>query len=1224
MYHYFSPARVAAGLTSGIQSAVKAVREIERQVDEAMGVVSDEMADSQEVDAPKEEEGVKFDSPVQAENSLVRNMTFSSSKKQNEDAKSSSRTSFMSPLALANEWIATKPEGKATPAKNSPSQEQSSGSAMKKGKDSNEPNVPSEKIIFPALDENAKTDAADLAEDLNAVKHIQSALSTPDIPAAANDAIEGAASYSAPSVKVTATETQVQEATVDEHLEGSIGKSIEDFVPATLKKANEFLTKEGAIDSTTDSNGASIETSSASLVEIVAPELETGTNLIPPSDAAADTGKLSVWNDDLLDLTGELEPERAESTVMIDGQPVINKASVPSVVVSDSTVTALPGSVSLSDVEEMKNAEESAEDFASDWKDDVLDLTTLTSSDNMGMAEPIEGHIAPTTVEAPLSSSLPQAGGDVAKDIAEEVDVAIGELREEIWGDWDAEDTIATPTQDAATEQEGEMPMERENVDSSVPDQEHVDDASVMGQVHSLPAEVIKIAPEELQNQIEDIGDESTLSTVAEQAAESSMESETDINDELPVNSENTSLEAMATPMEKELVDQKVEMVPQEAFQSLVRKLEVSETRWIETHEQLDEAESQISLLTAQLEEANRKMRDYEARLSSNMTTVDTNAAEVVENRATIRALKKDLSRAQDESSHLSRRVKTLEQELAESQAKAQEILEEGMGLSKRQGVLEATVRSLRETNRGLENQKQDLEEKLEQAVKAQEDLMAQLANYSSLVKNAEKGQKTFESSVLAKDSRIANLESELQLLREELNATKQSLDVATSELLTATQKQKDSEADFQESEKTRKELELQLQNYDTNSSANTQKIAALEAKINEMTKALADTRRNAEHRENQLRQQFESATEKLQQQIASSDASLFVPGDSLRSHLISGNGVASGESPGYASTPEMRTMQDSSDSVIMLRNRMMELEIRLQTEQEQWMAQRLALTKQISDLETSYRSEKLEKSKLLRNIAMHNSEIQARHDEIVSLQESAQTLKLELSEKHDVLLSTQEKLTRVTSELEDRLQSLQKFEDIVRDLQFKVEEISHRDEMNIRVISQLQDECRALQDRVFALTEAAKEVPQPLPEVSPSLSTTREPGIAPNPYLPESRPSLFAPTQPQAFQPWSFAGTSLDYNPNGNSFDVISDIIHSFENEKEFLSKNVVELTLKVEELSKALHAMEAQLREKISMLQDSERDKEVLLQMVGEHEEEREKLADEIVALKQELGRV
>lgn len=614
----------------------------------------------------------------------------------------------------------------------------------------------------------------------------------------------------------------------------------------------------------------------------------------------------------------------------------------------------------------------------------------------------------------------------------------------------------------------------------------------------------------------------------------------------------------------------------------------------------------------------------------------------------------------------LNNQIKNLETEVQERDTRIQDILTEGEGLSKKIANLEGTIKKLRETIKNTEADRDARKEELNIADNEISNLKRRVEELESIVDISTRDKDTASESASASATRLSTLEEEAAKLRSENKALRSNLASVTKEVEDNRIVVARALADLEHIEKENETLEANLQISRTNEAANSRQVQLYEENMKELRKQLSTIQLTAGKREDELTAALEEMINRYQRASAAAEdngitalaqaygVTLDQPSSSNNDTLSSGTSKTSNTSSMEALIAQLATVQAE-----------------LQSRRDAWTSQRMTLQARLEATETALERAENDVRRMESTTADATASMNALKTEIATLRSSKNRSDTEISLLTERLTEAEEKFTTVTNAYETTLRNSRESTSTITDLRAKLDEALGSRAASTHMVSVLREQLTTANEEITLLKKDIQNVRKSMDTMTTTtnnnnsnrentngspLKPTNDTETTREPHTPNSSDTGPETNNPNnsidksvvATQAWLQSTlssipsplTSLSQSnglrtpygsatPKGNYANGLSrfqtplsalptsalqTVVEDLEMERNHLADTVVILSSKVKQYENT----ESELYQTRLALQHAEQQHEVVLEMLGEREEEIEALTSDLEEVK------
>mmetsp|Transcript_4552 Transcript_4552/g.7891 ORF Transcript_4552/g.7891 Transcript_4552/m.7891 type:complete len:1010 (-) Transcript_4552:2887-5916(-) len=424
------------------------------------------------------------------------------------------------------------------------------------------------------------------------------------------------------------------------------------------------------------------------------------------------------------------------------------------------------------------------------------------------------------------------------------------------------------------------------------------------------------------------------------------------------------------------------------------RQLESSIQRSTELFQESDTLREAVEKLTNEL----KHLKEAESR------------REVQEN-----SRKQDVKVLQDTLRKAEKRSRTMEEKLQQSEAKAEGLLQEGMALSKKQGTLEATLRKMREEKRSLEADRDKFKLQAENSEVQIAKLKEDLKNLDQSRKRSEASMAEIHSSSAGAEKRYLDAVSELEKAQAKTLNLQSSLDEAWKETTEYKREVATLQQELGTARLEQEQLRHQLAEQINSTQVRNDRASAMEQSVAEIRQAMMEQGTESNFTEESLRREIKTLKRQLQM------------ADKRNEELVSSSALATAPLLRQIEAldsinQKQKSSYESSQSTIMARvvaaenGEALAKEAKMEAE-----AARGELQLRVAELEASAETWKSEKSRLETQLKHARDRVALVEKDNASMTAQIQ----ELHEKHELrvkeLKTAESRLRNGLAQTEDR-----------------------------------------------------------------------------------------------------------------------------------------------------------------------------------------------------------
>jgi DNA repair exonuclease SbcCD ATPase subunit len=653
--------------------------------------------------------------------------------------------------------------------------------------------------------------------------------------------------------------------------------------------------------------------------------------------------------------------------------------------------------------------------------------------------------------------------------------------------------------------------------------------------------------------------------------------------------------------------------------------------------------EGQLASLSAQaarsMEEANTFREQVEAgkgRLASSQTQLE-------EERKKVKGLTREKEAINDQLSEMSQKVadalnvaENRQKELLEKDNKVSEILIEGEGLSRKVAAAEATIKTLRSTIRTVEADRDARKEELATAEAQLSLLKSRVEELETLVAATSRDKDNVSGMATASQQMLTALEDEAVKLRSENKALRTNISSVQRELEEGKVQLGRALGDAQAADNEREQLEAALQASQSSEASASRLASGLEDQLRDLRKQLSAAQTSMGQREDDLRSALDEMTTRWQKAAsAAEDSGLAALAQAYGASVSSSTSLAAPQGiPGSAA--------GGRPAVEAIIQQLAAAQSELQTRRETWASQRTSLQTRLEAAEAAADKAESEAKRAESSSADAVAALNALRTEMLALRSAKGRVDADAAILADRLRENESRIISLSSSLDAATQRISELSASTSDLRSRLDEAAGARSASSHMLGLLRDQLAKAASDLDAKTREVAELQELLTRSSSSkiaaspVSSSRD---GPTNVAPLSTPGVGwlenALGKPTAAQTPSLTSSMNSSTP------IFASPMHGMNNASSgmaqtpilsphpsFLQVSMAEADLEREKLTEAVVELSARVKkyEGIELVCSSLRTQlaeaisrhDVLLELLGEREEELEDLRADIEEIK------
>jgi TATA element modulatory factor len=651
--------------------------------------------------------------------------------------------------------------------------------------------------------------------------------------------------------------------------------------------------------------------------------------------------------------------------------------------------------------------------------------------------------------------------------------------------------------------------------------------------------------------------------------------------------------------------------------------------------------EGQLASLSAQaarsMEEANAFREQVEAgkgRLANSITQLE-------EERKKLKSMSREKEVLNEQLSEMNQKVtealsvaESRQKELLEKDNKIADILSEGEGLSRKVAASEATIKSLRSNIRTVEADRDARKEELASAEATLSLLKSRVEELETLVAATSRDKESVSGMANASQQMLTALEDEAVKLRSENKALKTNISSVQRELEEGKVQISRALGEAQTSEREKEILEAALQTSQSAEASASRLASGLEDQLRDLRRQLSAAQTSMGQREDDLRSALDEMTSRWQKAAsAAEDGGLTALAQAYGASVMSSLSSQSTTSGSSQSRPAVEAIIQQLAAA----------QSELQTRRETWAAQRTSLQSRLEAAEAAADKAESEAKRAESSSADATAALTAIRTELLALRSAKGRVDSDSAVLADRLRESESRLISLSSSLDAANLRVTELSSVTSDLRSRLDEAAGARSASAHVLGLLRDQLSKATSDLETKTREIAELQDTLSRInsksssSPSTVTRETSSVYVNLSTPGavgwletalgksstqiSDGSLLSSTSvstPLFTSPVNIASTTSFVNGMNSapsphpSFLQMSMAEADLEREK--LTEAVVELSARVkkyEGLETVCSTLKTQLADAISR-------HDVMLELLGEREEELEDLRADIEEIK------
>ena len=652
--------------------------------------------------------------------------------------------------------------------------------------------------------------------------------------------------------------------------------------------------------------------------------------------------------------------------------------------------------------------------------------------------------------------------------------------------------------------------------------------------------------------------------------------------------------------------------------------------------------EGQLASLSAQaarsMEEANTSREQVEAgkgRLASSQTQLE-------EERKKVKLLTREKEAVTEQLSEMSQKVtealnvaESRQKELVEKDAKIAEILVEGEGLSRKVASAESTLKTLRSTVRTVEADRDARKEELATAEAQLSLLKSRVEELETLVAATSRDKDNVSGMATASQQMLTTLEDEAVKLRSENKALRTNISSVQRELEEGKVQLGRALGDAQAAEREREQLEAALQTSQSSEASASRLASGLEDQLRDLRKQLSAAQTSMGQREDDLRSALDEMTSRWQKAASAAE-------DGGLAALAQAYGASVSSSNSLATSSVMTGSAPSRPAVEAIIQQLASAQSELQTRRETWASQRTSLQTRLEAAEAAADKAESEAKRAESSSADATAALTALRTEMLALRSAKGRVDSDAAVLADRLRENESRLISLSSSLDAATQRVSELSAVASDLRSRLDEAAGARSASSHMLGLLRDQlAKATSD----LDSKTREVA----ELQDSLQRSNTSKVASTPVSSSRDSSLSAPLstpgvgwlesalgKPTAQTPLLTtsmnSATPMFASPlhglNGSAGGGLASPPSALSPHPSFLQVSMAEADLEREKLTEAVVELSARVKKYEGMdlvcsslrtqLAEAISRHNVLLEMLGEREEELEDLRADIEEIK------